>query len=89
MLSLHYNASDDSSESFLFVNSLQQYKFKANKNEIVARKLNLGSISDNSVLHYIHTLNGNIYYFSVDYETATTEKIQKIHKHLMKKHNIK
>ena len=89
VLSLHYNASDDSSESFLFVNNLQQYKFRANKNEIVARKLNLGSISDNSVLHYIHTLNGSIYYFSVDYETATTDKIQKIHKHLMKKHNMK
>ena len=51
--------------------------------------LNLGSISDNSVLHYSHTLNGNIYYFSVDYETAATGKIQKIHKYLMKKHNIK
>ena len=85
----HYNASDDSSESFLFVNNLQQYKFKVNKNEIVARKLNLGSISDNSVLHYSYTLNGNIYYFSVDYETATTDKIQKIHKYLIKKHNIK
>ena len=89
VLSLHYNASDNNSESFLFVNNIQQYKFKASKNEIVARTLNLGSISGNSVLHYSHTLIGNIYYFSVDYETAKTGKIQKIHKYLMKKHNIK
>ena len=49
--SVHYDATDDNSESFLFINGVQQYKFKADKNEIVARKLNLGSISDNSVLH--------------------------------------
>ena len=63
VLSVHYNASNDSSESLLFVNGDEQYKFKLDKNEIVARKLNLGSISDNSVLHYSHTLNGNIYFF--------------------------
>ena len=79
---------DDNSGSFLFINGVQQYKFKADKNEIVARKLNLGSISDNSVLHYSHTMNGNIYSFSVDYELPTIDKIQKIHKYLMKKHNI-
>ena len=50
-LSVHYDATDDNSESFLFINGVQQYKFKADKNEIVARKLNLVSISDNSVLH--------------------------------------
>ena len=89
VLSVHYNATDDNSKSFLFVNNLQQYEFKAKKTEIVARKLNVGSISDNSVLHYSHTLNGNIYHFSLDYESATSDKIQKIHKYLMKKHNIK
>ena len=62
----------------------EQYKFKADKNEIVAKKLNLGSISDNSVLHYSHTMNGSIYSFSSDYELATTDKIQKIHKYLIK-----
>ena len=59
ILSIHYDATDDNSESFLFVNGLQQYKFKTDKSKIVARKLNLGS----------------------------TVK-QKIHKYLMKKHNI-
>ena len=45
-------------------------------------------ISDNSVLHYSHTMNGNVYSFALDYELSTTDKIQKIHKYLMKKHNI-
>ena len=61
-------------QSFLFINGVQQYKFKADKNEIVARKLNLGSISDNSVLHHSHTMNGNIYSFFVDYELPTQTK---------------
>ena len=68
VLSGHYDATDDNSESFLFINSVKQYKFKADKNKIVTRKLNLGSISDNSILHYSHTMNRNIYSFSVDYE---------------------
>ena len=65
VLSVQYDAIDDNSESFLFINGVQQYKFKADKNEIVARKLNLGSISDKQI-----------------------DKIQKVHKYLMKKHNI-
>ena len=88
ILSIHYNATDDNSESFLFVNGVQQYKFKADKNKIAARKINLGSISDNSVLHCSHTINGNNYSFSVEYELPTTGKILKIHKYLMNKHNI-
>ena len=71
-----------------FINGVGQYKFKADKNEIAAKKLNLGNISYNSVLHYSHTLNGNIYSFALDYELITTDEIQKIHKCLMKKHNI-
>ena len=88
VLSVNYDATDDNSESFLFFNGVQQYKFKADKNEIVARKLNLGIISDHSVLHYSRTMNGNIYSFSADYELPTIDKLQKIHKYLMKKHNI-
>ena len=85
---MHYDTTDANSESFLFVNGVEQYKFKADKNEIVARKLNLGCISDNSVLHYSHTMNGNIYSFVSDYQSATTDKIQKNHKYLMKNHTI-
>ena len=53
LLSVHYDATDDNSKSFLFI---EQYEFKADKNEIVATKLNLGSISGNSVLHCSQTL---------------------------------
>ena len=63
VLSVHYNATDDNSESFLFINGVEEYKFKVHKNENIARKLNLGGISDNSVFHYSHTLNGNIIIF--------------------------
>ena len=66
VLSVHYNATDDDNESFLYVKNVQQYKFKAKKSVIKARILNLRSISHDSVLHYSHTLNGNIYHFSVD-----------------------
>ena len=42
LLSVHYDATNDDSESFLFINGIEQHKFKADKNEIVAKKLNLG-----------------------------------------------
>ena len=82
---MHYNGDD----SYLFVNNLQQYKFKASPKEIKASKLYLGTLSDNTKYHYRQTLNGNIYHFSVDYELVTRNEIQKIHKYLMKKYNIK
>ena len=86
---MHHDATDDNTKTFfLFINGFQQYKFKADKNEIVARILNLGSISANFVLHCSHTMDGNIYGFSVDYELPTIDKIQKIDKYLMKKHDI-
>ena len=85
---MYYDATYDNSEGFLFINSVKQYKFKTDKNKIVARKLNLGSISNNSVLHYSHTMNGNMYSFALDYKLTATDKIQKIPKYLMKKHNI-
>ena len=73
VLSVHY-ATDKKSEIFLFINVIEQCKFNADKNEIVARKLNLGSISDNYALHYSHTMDGNIYSFSVDYELPTNHR---------------
>ena len=86
VLSLYYDVAND---SCLFINNLQQYKFKRKDTETKANKQFLGSISDNTKSYYSHKLNGNIYHFSVDYEPATTEEIQKIHKYLMHKHNIK
>ena len=37
VLSVHYDATNDNSESFLFINGVEQYKVKASKNEIAAR----------------------------------------------------
>ena len=81
--SVHYNGDD----SYLFVNNIQQYRFKAKDSEIKTRKLCLGGFSNNSSLSDFTAIS-KIYHFSVDYRLATADKIQKIHKYLMKKHNI-
>ena len=41
VLSVHYDAADDKSKSFLFINGIEQYGFKAKKSGIAAKKLNL------------------------------------------------
>ena len=83
ILSVHYNVDD----SCLFVNNIQQYKFKAKDSETKARKLCLDGFSIDSSLSDFAAIS-KIYHFSVDYQLASTGKIQKIHKYLMKKHNI-
>ena len=84
VLSLHYNGDD----SYLFVNGIQQHKFKAKGTEIKPRKLCLGGFSEDTSLISYALGNGKIYHFSVDYQQATIDKTQKIHKYLMKKHYI-
>ena len=81
VLSLHYNGDD----SYLFVNSVQQAKFKTANSEILSKPICLGNISEDPMPT---GLNGFVYDFSVDYKTISTDKIQKNHKYLMKKHNI-
>ena len=81
VLSLHYNGDD----SYLFVNSVQQAIFETANNEILSNPICLGNISEDPIPT---RLNGFVYDFSVDYKTISTDKIQKIHKYLMKKHNI-
>ena len=77
---MHYNGCN----SYLFIKGIQQYKFKTKNSEVKVNKLNLGNISNNHPTNYFSFI-GNIYYFSVDYQPATTDKIEKIHKYLMKK----
>ena len=84
MKNLHYNGDN----SYLFVNGIQQYKFKAKGTEIKTRKLCLGEFSDDTSLISYALGNGKIYQFSVDYQLVTIDKIQKIHKYLMKKHDM-
>ena len=61
--------------------------FRNINSEIKTRKFCLGRFSNDSSLSDF-TAMSKIYHFSVDYQLATTDKIQKIHKYLMKKHNI-
>ena len=81
VLSLHYNGDD----SHLFVNSVQQAKFKTAYSEILSNPICLANNSEDPIPT---GLNGFVYGFSVDYKIISTDKIQNIHKYLMKKHNI-
>ena len=85
-LSLHYNGSN----SQLFVNGTELYKFKAKDSEIVASPLCLGNISKDWLVDNMKRtgLNGYVYDFSVDYDAADVDDIKDIHKYLMKKNNI-
>ena len=81
-LSLHYNGAN----SYLFVNGIEIYKFKAKDSEIVATPLCLGNISkDWSVDNMKKTrLNGSVYDFSADYDAIAVDDILEIHKYVMK-----
>ena len=83
MFSLHLNGSN----SYLFVNSTEIYKFKAKDSEIVATPLCLGNISkDWSADNMKKTgFNCYIYDFSVDYDATDVDDIVDIHKYLIKK----
>ena len=85
-LNLHYNRAN----SYLFVNGIEVYKFKAKDSEILATSLCLGNISkvwstDNMKKT---EFNGYVYDFSVDYDATDVDDIEDIHKYLMKKNNI-
>ena len=73
-LILHYEADN----SYLFVNTKEIFKFKANnKNVIFLTRFCLGSIFDgfsNTESRKV-SLNGNVYNFSVDYNSINTSDI--------------
>ena len=86
-LSLHYNGAN----SYLFVNVIEIYKFKAKDSQIVASPLYLGNISKDWSTDNMKKktgFNGYIYDFSVDYDATDIDDIKDIHKYLMKKNNI-
>ena len=85
-LSLHYNGSN----SYLFVNGTEIYKFKAKDSEILAYSLCLGNISkDWSQDNMKKTgLKGYVYDFSSDYNYISVSDIKDIHKYLMEKNDI-
>ena len=75
-LSLHYNKTN----SYLFVNGIEIYKFKGKDSEIVATPLCLGNISkDWSIDNMKKTgFNAYVYDFSVDYDATDVDDIKNI-----------
>ena len=87
-LSLHYNADN----SYLSVKGKEIFKFKTdNKTFNFSTQYCLGSISNGFSAHESReiSLNGNVYDFSVDYDSIDKSDILNIHKYLMTKTNIK
>ena len=82
VLSLHYNGGD----SYLFVNGVQQSKFKTKDSKIKTAPLSLGGISDLSTTNAQKTgLFGCVHDFAVDYVPVTVGTIHDNHGYLMKK----
>ena len=79
---MHYNGSN----SYLFVNGKEIYKFKAKDSNIAATPLCLGNISkDWSIVNMKRTrFNGYVYDFSIDYDSPDVDDIKDIHTYLMK-----
>ena len=75
---------------YLFVNGTEIYKFTAKDTVINPYNLCLVNISkDFSRSNMKKTgFNGNIYDFSVDYDSINVDNIKDIHKYLMKKNEI-
>ena len=85
-LSLHYNEAN----SYLFVNGIEIYKFKAKYSEILVGPICLGNVSkDWSADNMNRTwFTGYVYDFSIDYDPIAVDDIKDIHKYLMRKNNI-
>ena len=81
-LNLHYNGSN----SYLFVNEVKTYQFKAKDSELTKYMLCLGNISKRiSGDNMKQTgLNGYVYDFSVDYYNIDVDNILDMHKYLRK-----
>ena len=82
-LSLHY----DRANSYLFVNGIENYKFKAKDSEIVAAPLCLGNVSKDWSVDNMKKagLNGYVYDFSFNYDATAIDDIVDIHNYLMKR----
>ena len=83
---MHYNGSN----SHLFVNGTEFYKFKAKDSEIVPSSLCLGNISkDWSVGNMKKAgFTGYVYDFRAYYNAIAVDDIKDIHNYLIKKDDI-
>ena len=87
-MSLHYNGDD----SYVFVNGKEIFNFKAdNKNVNFSTQFCPGTISSGfSATKFREvSLKGNVYDFSVNYNSIDKSNILKIHKYLLVKYNLK
>ena len=86
MLSLHYNGTN----SYLFVNGAEIYKFKAKNFEILVGPICLGNISKDCSVDKIKKteFTGYVYDFSIDFDPIAANNIKNIHKYLMRKNYI-
>ena len=87
VLSLHYNGDD----SYLFLNGIQELKFKCKTTHLVKEKLCLGNLSTQWTISESQKtgLYGNIYDSVVDYKPIVgVDPNYDMHRYLMKKHNI-
>ena len=86
VLSLHYNRAN----SYLFVNGIEIYKFKAKDSEIIPSTLCFENISKNWSTDNMKRTGFNRYVhdFSVDYNATSVDDIKNIHRYLMKKNNM-
>ena len=76
--------------SYLFVNGIEFYKFKAKDSKIVATLLCLGNISKDWSIDNMKKIvfNGYVYDFSVHYDATDADDTKNIHTYLMKKNDI-
>ena len=87
VLILHYNGDN----SYLFVNTRLELKFKAKDGQIISKKLCLGNLSSEWTTSESEKsgVYENIYDFVVDYKPIVrVDHIYDMHRYLMTKHNI-
>ena len=85
VLSLHYNGHN----SYLFMNGqkVTQFNSKIGTNKMFLGTLSTFNLSPKNVNDI--KMYGNVYDFSVDYNTISNENILKIYKYLMKKNGVR
>ena len=84
-LSLHYNGSN----SFLFVNGVKIYQFKAKDSEINASPLSLGNISKDFAVDNMKKTGLHRYMYDFSVDSIDIDDSLDIHKYLIKKHDMK
>ena len=77
--------------SYLFVNGVEIYRFKAKDSEINVDRLCLGNVSNNLSNDNIRKIElyRYVYDFSVGYYSIDVDDILDIHKYLMNRGNVK